>query len=298
MNVTFASLFRGASTDIARAAEALAERQREVSSGRKFQGPGDDPHGAQSAIRERTEIATLDSYVRAADSGESRLLVVDGVLNDLVTQVIGAQVAVMSAIGSPQSATETESAAVELEAIRDTVFSDLSTMFRGAYLFSGTSATTAPYTKDAAGNISSYAGSTSTATVDITRQTSVQVSFDGDAITRGNGADDLLVVLTNLITAIRAGNSSAVDTGQLELTAVFDRLTAAQSGVGADLRSIDQQRLRLGSLRASSLSRLATQENVDMVGAVLGLQAANRAYEAALAAVSARTQLSLMDFLR
>ena len=297
MRATFNSLFRGAAADITRASEELAARQRQVSSGRRFQGPGDDPHAALSAIRERSEIATLDSYVRAADSGGSRLLVVDGMLSDLVTQVTRAQVATTGSLGSSGTPAQKAAAAVELEAIRDAIFSDLTTTFQGAYLFSGTSATTVPYTKDASGNISGYAGTTSTARVDIDRQMTVQTSFDGDAITRGSGANDVFVVLTNIITAIRAGTSSAVETGLQELNGVFDQLTRAQTGVGGDLRQIDERRLRLGSLRAASMARLSKHETVDTVEAVLGLQAANRAYEAALAAASVRTQLSLMDFL-
>ena len=294
MRATFNSLFRGAAADISRASEELAARQRQVSSGRRFQGPGDDPQAALNAIRERSEIATLDSYVQAADSGGSRLLVVDGVLSDLVTQLTRAQVAAFGSSGTPARA---EAAAVELEAIQDAIFSDLTTTFQGAYLFSGASATTAPYTKDASGNISSYAGTTSTATVDIDRQRTVQMSFDGDAITRGSGPDDVFVVLTNLIAAVRAGTSSAVESGLQELKGVFDRLTRAQSGVGGDLRQIDTQRLRLTSLRVASMARLSKHETVDTVEAVLGLQAANSAYEAALAAASVRTRLSLMDFL-
>ena len=297
MRATFNSLFRGAAADITRASAELAERQRQVSSGRRFHGPGDDPKAALNAIRERSEIATLDSYVRAVDSGGSRLLVVEGVLSDLVTQVTRAQAAAITPSGSSGTPAQTEAAAVELEAIRDAIFSDLTTTFQGAYLFSGASATTAPYTKDASGNISSYAGTTSTATVDIDRQTTVQMSFDGDAITRGSAANDVFVVLTNLITAVRAGTSSAVETGLQELKGVFDQLTRAQSGVGVDLRQVDAQRLRLGSLRVASMTRLSKHETVDTAEAVLGLQAANSAYEAALAAASFRTRLSLLDFL-
>jgi flagellar hook-associated protein 3 FlgL len=298
MSVTFGSLFRSAASDISKAADALSDAQQAVSSGRRFQGPGDDPQAALAAIRERSEIATLDSYVEAADSGESRLMVVDGVLNDLVSQVSRAQVAVISALGAPRTPVEIEASAVELEGIRDALFTDLTTTFRGSYLFSGASVSTAPYTKNAAGIVSAYLGSTATTNIDVNRQTAVKVSFDGDVLTRGSGVNDVFVVMTNLITAIRAGNSVAVESGLQELGVVFNQVTASQSGVGADLRQIDEQRARVSSLRVAGLGRLSKHETVDTVEAVLGLQAANKAYESALTAVGARSQLSLMDFLR
>jgi flagellin-like hook-associated protein FlgL len=83
MRVTFGSIFRNGLIDINRTTEELAIRQREVSSGRQMYLPGDDPAAMAAAMAERSEMAVLDQFTQTTDSVDSRLLVVDRLMDDL-----------------------------------------------------------------------------------------------------------------------------------------------------------------------------------------------------------------------
>jgi flagellin-like hook-associated protein FlgL len=83
MRVTFGSIFRNGLIDINRTTEELAIRQREVSSGRQMYLPGDDPAAMAAAMAERSEMAVLDPFTQTTDSVDSRLLVVDRLMDDL-----------------------------------------------------------------------------------------------------------------------------------------------------------------------------------------------------------------------
>lgn len=297
MRTTFSTPYRDALADLQRSAEALDRRQREVSSGRRLNAPSDDPSAMVGAIAERSELGVLDQYVRAADSVGSRLTVVDTVLSDIVQKITSARAAGAAGRSSILSATQREATAGELEAIRDALFADLNTTFRGTYVFSGALAAAAPYTRVGA-VISAYQGSATTTSVDINRQTAVQVTFNGDALTRGGDATNLFQALDSLITAVRSADNAGIGTGLLDLERAFDRAVQMQSRMGSSLNAIDDERGRLDALRRAGAARLSMHEDANMADAISGMSQAETAYRAALGAVGQASRLSLLDFLR
>jgi flagellar hook-associated protein 3 FlgL len=298
MRTTFNSVYREAGAGIDGATERLMEFQRQVSTGRRIDKPSDDPSGTATAIAEHSTLATVEQYTRAATSVGSKLTVVDTLLSGIVDKLTSASTTVLSARGSTQSADQREAAAVQLESIRSALFDNFNTSFQGSYIFGGANAASPPYVKDASGTVLPYAGSTTEVDVDIDRNRSVKVGFNGDTITRGSSTDDVFAVLDDLIAAVRAGDNAAMTTGQAELDEVFQRVTLAQSRVGADMGTIDDQKLRLGQMKIAATTRLDKVEAANMAEAITGMNQAQSAYEAALGAASAVSRVSLMDYLK
>jgi flagellar hook-associated protein 3 FlgL len=274
------------------------EFQRQVSTGKRVEKPSDDPSAALGAVGEHNETAAIDQYARATDTVGSRLAVVDTVLSDLITQLTAAQVSSASARGSSKTQIQRDAAATELEAIRDTIFSDLTTAFNGSYLFAGSNSTVAPYSRPAGGPISAYAGSTNEMLVDVDQQRAIKITFNGQQIAQGSDAQDIFVEFDNLIAAVRAGNDAGIDAGMDALDRMFDRVSTTQGRVGADLRTIDEQKLRLDELKRSSTKRISALEDANMAEAISSMAQADAAYRAALGAASTVTKQSLMDYLR
>jgi flagellar hook-associated protein 3 FlgL len=276
----------------------VMEFQRQVSTGKRIEKPSDDQSATLGSIGEHNETAALDQYERTTDTVASRLAVVDTVLSDLIMQLERGQVASAGARGSTKTQPQRDAAATELEAIRDTIFSDMTTSFNGTYLFSGSNSTVAPYSRPPAGPISAYAGTTNEMLVDVDQQRAVKITFDGQQLTRGGDAQDIFVEFDNLIAAVRAGDDPGIDAGMAALQRMFDRVTTAQGRVGADLRTIDEQKLRLDELKRSSAKRISALEDTNMAEAISGMAQADAAYRAALGAASTVTKQSLMDYLR
>jgi flagellar hook-associated protein 3 FlgL len=228
----------------------------------------------------------------------SRLAVFDTVLSDLIVQVERAQVATLSARGSTKAPLQREAAALELEGIRDTIFGDLNTSFNGTHVFSGSASTVPPYTRVGSGPISAYAGSTAEMVVDIDQQRAVKIAFNGQLVTQGSEPQDIFVEFDNLITAVRAGDDAGIAAGVQALQRMFERVSTAQGRVGADLRTIDEHKVRLGELKRASSKRLSALEDTNMAEAITGMAQADAAYRAALGAVNSVTRMSLMDYLR
>jgi flagellar hook-associated protein 3 FlgL len=298
MRVTFNAQNRNSTAGLEDSASRLLEFQRQVSTGKRIEKPSDDPSATLGSIGEHAETAAIDQYARATDSVASRLSVVDTVLSDLIMQMERAQVLAASARGSSKTQIQRDAAATDLEGVRDTVFGDLNTSFNGTFVFSGSASTVAPYTRVGNGPVSAYAGSTSEMVVDIDQQRAVKIAFNGQLVTQGTEPQDIFVEFDNLIAAVRAGDNAGIDAGMQALQRMFERVSTAQGRVGADLRTIDEQKLRLSELRRSSVKRLSSLEDTNMAAAITGMAQADAAYRAALGAVNSVTRMSLMDYLR
>jgi flagellar hook-associated protein 3 FlgL len=297
MRVTFASFFRNGVQDINRAASDLFRWQQQVSSLKRVAVPSDDPSAMSGIIAERAQMRGLDQYVKATDSVDSRLRVVDSALSDLISHLTAAKTAAIASRQSFLTPEQREAYALQLEGLRDAILTDVNLQFRGTYLFGGTSATVPPYSKDGSGVVQAYAGDHGQLAVDIDQGRSLEVSFDGEALV-GTGPDALFAIFADLIDAVRAADGPRSDTAIAGLERAFDRTVNTQSRVGNSLATLDDHRLRLGEMRMASDARRSKLEDANLAEAISGMQQADAAHRAALGAVSTASRLSLLDYLR
>jgi flagellar hook-associated protein 3 FlgL len=297
MRTTFNAMYREAGAGIETASTRLSEFQRQVSTGKRLEKPSDDPSGTATAIAERGELASVERYNRSATSVGSKLTVIDTLLTDMVDKLTNASTAVMAARGSSQSQAQREAAAQQLESVKASLFDDFNASFQGSYVFGGASVKTQPYVKDGAGVVQAYAGSTNEVQVDIDRNRSVKVAMNGDTMASGGG-QDIFGVMDELITAARAGDNDVLGAGIDKLKDAMQRVTTTQSRVGADMNTIDDQKLRLAQMKLAATARIDKVEAANLAEAISGMKQSEAAYEAALGAVGAVTRVSLMDYLK
>jgi flagellar hook-associated protein 3 FlgL len=296
MRVTFQSTFRNGLFDVSNAAEQLATKSTQVSSGKKMQAPADDPGSFAGGVRERTEMATLDRYITSGDSVGSRLSVVDSVLSDIITEVEAAQSAGAAGRSTVITQAQRDATSLQITGIRDSIMRSLNTQYQGVHLFSGGQSSTSPY---AAGPpISGYQGDANVISVDVTRGRAVQVTFDGSEIAQGTAANDIFTTLTNLANAVKTGNMAGIDASIVEVNAAHDRATTAQSKVGTDIAGLTEDHNRLDELKRAADSRRSQFEDANMAQSISAMQQSTQAYNAALAALGKAGQLSLLDYLR
>lgn len=297
MRITFDMTYRNGMADINRASDAFMRAQREVSSGKRLHVPSDGPSAAAQVIGEYAEQRGLDSYAKATDSVESRLMVADSVLSDVILRIQDAQTRAAAAANSFLTQTQRDALASQLEGIREALLTAVTQQFRGTYIFSGTQLTTAPFVKDAAGVVSAYQGNGDSQVIDVGRSRAMAVTFDGSAV-----MGDVFDSLDQLVEAVRAGNTAGpgftVADGMARLNEAFTRATTAQSRVGAMLNDVDEQQGRLAEVKRASVARRSSLEDANLAEAISKMQQARTAHEAALAAVAAAGRPSLLDYLK
>lgn len=295
--VTDNTLYRNAIRDLQSTAEAFSRAQQRVATGQRFQQASEDPSAAAAGMRERAEMQAIDRYIDANDSVDSRLRVVDTVLSDVVSSITAAKTRAASGRSTVLTAAQREAIALDIEGVREAIFTAINTSYRGIYLFSGAASTTAPYARSGSA-ISAYQGDTTVVQLDTSRTSSAEVTIDGGGMMQGGASSDLFATLDALSAAVRAGDMGAIDSGLTDLDAAFDRVTSAQSRVGATLNALPAERLRLDELRRASDTRRAQAEEVNLAEAIAEMTRAQQAQEAAIAATGTTRQLTLMDYLR
>jgi flagellar hook-associated protein 3 FlgL len=298
MRITFAASQRAASEGIARAAERMAHFQRQVSTGLRVGRPSDDPSAAASAIVERGAVAAFDQFSQTSDAADSRLRIVDSVLGDVIDKLTSARAVILSVRGSTATDSQRSASAQELQALREAVLEDLNTTFRGTYVFAGAAGTVRPFEKNLAGAVNPYAGSVREVAVDVDRGRSVTIAFDGSAVSQGADATDVFAAFDSAAVAAVAGDQVALGAAFDAITRAFDRATHAQSRVGASLRAVADQKLKLADAARASEARVSTLEDANLAEAISGMQQAETTYTAALGAAARTARTSLFDFLR
>lgn len=281
---------------INQAAEALAEAQRQVSSGRRLLRAGDAPIDAQLAVNEHAGLASLDAYSRSRDGAAGRLAAADGVLAAMVDKLTAAQTAGLAASSSGVSPAARAATAAEVRSLRDALLADINTTFHGSYLFSGTNARTAAYSYSN-GNWT-YGGNADVMRLDVSEGRSVAASFNGQAIAQGSDPADIFSVLESLAVAIENGDTAGITANTDAVRRAMDRTLRAQGQLGADTRGLDEESLRLMSLKAAAETRRAALEDANMAEAITRMTQADTTYKAALATVSQAERMSLLDYLR
>jgi flagellar hook-associated protein 3 FlgL len=295
MRVTFRQAY-GSIDYVNTAAEQMARARQQVQSGKRVEKPGDDPAAMQRAVEGRGEMRGLDAYAKSADSALAKLTAMDTVLTGVVDKLTQANVSVMSARGSTVTPAQREAAAMTLEGIRDALVADLNTKVRGAYVFGGGGATTAPYAQVA--GVWTYQGDNAPVSVDVGLGQSVAVALDGQALAQGTDSTNILNQLEALVVAVRAGDDAGMATGVAALDRAFGRATRAQSGIGADQQEIDERQLTITATRLGIAGRVSKDEDADLALAISEMTRADTAYRAALGAIGTASRASLLDYLR
>ncbi len=297
LRVTFNTLFRNSLRDVQRTGADFARAQAQVSSGKRLQQASDDPGAATIGLRERNEIRSVDRYREANDSVDSRLRVVDSVLSDVISSVTRAQTRGASGRSTVLTAEQREAVALEIEGVKESIFTAVNTSYRGIYLFAGADNTSPPYTKTGS-TVSAYQGDANVVSVDTSRTSAAAVTVDGGSMLQGGAAQDLFQSLDALAAAVRTGDMSGIDTQLTSLDQAFDRVTAAQSRVGATLSALPAEKARLDELRRASDTRRSQAEEISLAEAISEMTRAQQAQQAAIAATGTNQKTTLLDYLR
>jgi flagellar hook-associated protein 3 FlgL len=295
--VTNNTVFRNSLRDIQSTAEAFARAQQQVSSGKRIQQASDDPSAAATALRERAEIHAVDRYREANDSVDSRLRVTDAVLSDIISSITTAQTKAASGRSTVLTTEQRNAIALEIDGAREAIFTAINTSYRGIYLFAGADNTAAPYVKSGT-TVSTYQGDANVVEVDVSRTSTAAVTMDGGDLLQGSAAADLFQTLDALAAAVRAGDMTGIDAGSSALDAAFNRVTSAQSRVGATLSALPAEKARLDEMRRASDTRRSQAEEISLAEAISEMTRAQQAQQAAIAAAGTSQKASLMDYLR
>jgi flagellar hook-associated protein 3 FlgL len=259
----------------------IATLQSEVSSGKKYEAPSDNPKDwlQISTVGRKQQLAAtwqsnLDYAKSRADQASSSLSDINNLMSR-VTELL------VTATGQGAGTPGSEAVAQELQGIRDTISSILNQKdYQGSPTFDDGTAVAIPVNNGLA--IEAVG----------TRQ-SIE-----DGISTAGGTKSIYDILDSAIAAVRAGDQTAEGTSLEEARAALDHVIVAQSQQGVRSQRVENETTRLTNLNLDLAERKSNLEDTDLTEVITQIQAKLTTLQAAQVAFAKISQQSLFDLIR
>ncbi|MGN6575658.1 MAG: flagellar hook-associated protein FlgL [Nocardioides sp.] len=277
----------------------LARSQEQLSTGRLINRPSDSPTGTNDAMRLRAQLAADAQYSRNASDGLSYLGRTDNTLTTMVDNVRRARDLIVQGASTGSNGPDARAAiASELKQIKESLVSLANTEHMGRPLFGGTS-TGPAYTMTGTPPATTYNGDDGDVIRVVGDGMPVKVNVTGREAFEVNG-DDLFKVMDDTIAAMTTepADSAAIGDKLTRIDAVSKQMLSALADVGTRYGRVEGALTTLTDTNLDNTAALSEVENVDIAKAVMDLQMAEVAHQAALGATARVLQPSLIDFLR
>jgi flagellar hook-associated protein 3 FlgL len=288
--------------------------QNQVSTGLAISAPSDNPTGMENTLNYLAANSTQQQYSANITTLQSRATTIDGVLQTLQSVSNSAGEIVTQAGNSASNSQSTlNNYADQVNQLINQVVAAANTKdpSSGQYLFGGTAASQPPFTAttDANGDVTAvtYNGNSSVNQSDIGANLTVSVDIPGantgasgppGLITDSQSGADFLNHLISLRNDLQAGNVTAItSTDNANLQKDENNITYQVANNG-----VQQQQLSTAATFATnstqSLSQMISNtSSVNLVNAMVQLNQAQTAYQAALESGSKIMSLSLLNYM-
>ncbi|ATX78619.1 flagellar hook-associated protein 3 [Mariprofundus aestuarium] len=293
MRITSQSIYDSLLAGIRNQMQVQRDGADQVSSGRRFSSPSQDGVAYKTSLDIRHVQSGIDSSLSAIGVAKLRLGVSENALAQFIPIMQRAQVLAVQQANSGLTASERQTAAVEVAALENQLISLANTAFEGKSLFAGTATDVQPIQIDALGN-AVYQGNTQDRTVAITPTESMVSNVRGDH-----------TAFTQVFSSIKSLKDSLSGNNVPGIQASIDLLSSASSAmvgldaeVGGKLNSINLREETLLNMKTQMLIKLNQHEGVDLAAVATNLKQSESSLQAAYVQVSNFNKLSLVNFLR
>lgn len=152
MRISTSTIFETGGARISELQVGLSKTQQQIASGRKILSPADDPIGAARALVVSQSDGLNTQFAVNRQNAKSTMSASEGVLGQVTATLHNVKTLIINAGNGALSNSDRASIATELQGNLDQLLGLANTTDgTGAYLFSGYSTATAPFTKTAAG---------------------------------------------------------------------------------------------------------------------------------------------------
>lgn len=297
MRVTSSMMVRNAIHDLGQGYKRLADIQTKLVTGRAINRPSDHPTNATDAMGFRHEVRRNEQFLRNIDDATGWLNTIDSRLMTGHERLIrGKEIVVLAMNTGAHGSGEARTAmAAEIRSIRDEMLEIANGRYGDRPVFAGTASGLA---YDDAGE---YQGDSRTVHRTIGATAEVQISVTGPHVFgeyAETGEGNLFQLLERIATAIENGDTTTLNVEHGRLDGAMARISSAAVEVGARAARLESVKERALDDDLNLRAMLSQVEDVDMVDALVSMQAQQNAYEAALSTTAKILPMSLLNFLR
>jgi flagellar hook-associated protein 3 FlgL len=284
----------------------LAKTQEQLSTGLKIVKPSDEPDKASLVTRLESELSRQASYQDTLKSVNIRLTAEETALKNTSDVMYRIKELSVQAANDTLSAQDRKSVAFEISSLREQILSLANSQdSNGNYLFSGSRAGEAAFSKDASGRVT-YQGDHARMKVNVGDNRKMNLNMPGsDAFIRvvrddGKGGKvgvDFFQALDDLNQAVSGADRTKIQRGIAELDKLQNGISEGLGQIGADLTVVDMQNSVLDQVVLRLKTTRSDIEDLDYTEAITRMNKDQLALEAAQSSFSKISQMSLFKFL-
>jgi len=279
--------------------EQMDKLNFQLSSGKQFSKPSDDPAGVVKVMKLGSAINALDHFNANSDQAEGLLNTTEGALADL-TNIINRvrELAVQGTNGTLDNS-ERHAISIEIGQLREQVKSIANIDQGGKYIFAGTNFNVPPWDASKPPG-SEWQGNDQSIKYQVGESSFVEVNVPGGSIfTQAPvGGQSLMAALDSLMTNLDSGNFSGIGQGITDMQANLENVIKIRADVGARSNRVDMTKNRLEDMTNNLQNLLSKAQDIDMAEVITQLKSQDSTYRAALASGAQIIQPSLLDFLK
>jgi len=268
----------------------------QIASGERINVPSDDPAGAAMLVRNASQTAEADQFLRSASGIAGEMQNADSALNSVVTILQRAISLGVEGANGTVNASDRAALATEVQGIQSQLVSLANLSYQGNFVFAGTATQTAPYVLDP--NSSSgvkYVGNTGVNSVTVGDHLTIKTNMPGSQLFSSAGAD-VFQAVQDLITNLQSGTN--IDTAVNEVSDAYDHINAQRVFYGNSINQLNSQQTFLNS----ETTQLASQQNsiggADLSKVISNLETAQTARQATLEAIAQTQQTNLFNYIK
>jgi flagellar hook-associated protein 3 FlgL len=278
--------------------ERVNTLSQQVSSGSRINQPSDDPVSAQQVLNLKGLMSATDQYSRNIQTGTTWLNQMDSTMGNMNNLLVRAKELATQMANASYSASDRQSAAVEVTQLRDQMISLGNTQIAGKYVFGGFVSDQPPF--DATGN---FNGTDDQVNIQVDQGSYIPINYSGGKLLRGgtppgSSGTDVIGVLNNLVTSLNNNDVSGISTSITGLTSSLQQIQTAQGDVGARENRLQNADNVLTSTKDYLTKAVSAKQDTDLTQVLSDLSKQQTAYQATLAATAKFSQLSLLDYMQ
>lgn len=280
--------------------------QNQLSTGKRFSSPQEDPIAAARALEIKTNMKVNDDFAYVRKTAESNLTILEGNLSGVTDHLLAAKSKIISAGNGSLSDNERNFIAADLQSTLDGLVGLANAQdASGKYMYAGFKSDTKPFELNGGTGLYDFNGDSSNhINIDVGSNTTMAINAAGDEVFQ-NGMDtfgalqDMITLLKTPITdaATQATFTAGVATGIDNLTSSLNNVLNVRASVGGRLNQLESLDTAGSALDVQYQTSLSDIQDLDYASALSEFTKTQTMLEAAQKTFSSTAKLSLFDYM-
>lgn len=304
MRISTNTMFHSGISKITSLQSDQSRLQGQISTGKKFSTPAEDPVGAARALEISHHKEVNNTYATVRKTAKSNLETIEASLTNVTNLLVSAQSTLVAAGNGAYSNKERANIATNLQNSLDALVGMANGKdVYGNYLYSGFKSDAPAFVATATG--ATYSGDSNVQLLQVDAQRQMGVSVSGDSVFQAGGSD-VFATMRNIITLLntpitdattQAAFTSGLATAIDGMKASADNVLNVRASVGSRLNELDSLDLAGQDRDLQYDSALSDIQDLDYASAISDFTRNETILEAAQKTFSATTQLSLFKYI-